>query len=355
MIKNRHQTRQIRVGRVPIGGGAPVAVQSMTNTLTTDRAATVAQIEELTEAGCEIVRVAFPDEPALKQLEKIKAAIQIPLIADIHFKAELAVRAIEAGADAVRVNPGNLGGLEKFALVIAAAQRRSVPIRIGVNAGSLPAKVAEKFGGSSAAALLESAREYVAFCREHDFADYKLSLKSAAVLTTIEAYRMAAEAFDCPLHLGVTEAGTLVTGAVKSAIGIGLLLASGIGDTLRVSLSTDPVEEVRVAWEILKALGLRQRGVSVVACPTCSRTELDVSGIAERVEKIFRAERRPLRIAVMGCPVNGPGEAKEADIGLAGSPAGGMIFRAGQVVERVDAAQAEAVFIQRIRELLETK
>lgn len=348
----RKKTRAIRVGAVTVGGGAAIAVQSMTNTKTEDLPATLRQVQALEEAGCEIVRVSFPDEAAMKNLPAIRAATGMPLIADIHFRAELAIAALEAGADGVRINPGNVGGLEKFAQVIAAAQKHGRSLRIGVNAGSLPPKVTERFGGASAQALVESARLYVDFCRQRGFQEYKLSLKSSDVLTTVEAYRLAAAAFDCPLHLGITEAGTLLTGAVKSAVGLGVLLAEGIGDTLRVSLSADPLQEVRVAFEILKALGLRQRGVSVIACPTCSRTGIDVSGIAERIEKLFQNERRALRVAVMGCPVNGPGEAKEADIGLAGSPAGGMIFCRGQVVDRVPPENAEAELIRQIREML---
>ncbi len=349
----RKKARRIEIGGVPIGGGEPVVVQSMTNADSRDAAAVIEQIKRLEEAGCEIVRTSFPDDKCMDNLDKIRSSINIPLIADIHFKADLAVRALREGADAIRINPGNLGGLKKFEPVLKAAMEERKPMRIGVNAGSLQPKIARKYGGASAKALVESAREYINFCYERCFFDLKISLKSSDVRTTIDAYRMAAYEFDCPLHLGVTEAGTLLAGAVRSAVGMGILLAEGIGDTIRVSLSADPVEEIGVAYKILESLGIRSRGLRVIACPTCSRVEFDVSSIAERIEKRFSNEKRSLTVAVMGCAVNGPGEAREADVGVAGSASGAMIFHKGKVVEKVPPEKAEEALIKHILALLD--
>ena len=331
----RKITRQIRIGSIAIGGGAPISVQSMTNTKTQDTEATVRQIEALASAGCDIVRLAVPDKEAAANIGAIKAQVKVPLVADIHFDYRLALVAIEQGIDALRLNPGNIGGAENVRRVAEAAKARGIPIRIGVNAGSLDKRLLEKYGGVTAEALVESALEHVRLLEEQDFYDMKISLKAHDVPLTLAAYRLMSERCDYPLHLGVTEAGTVRSGIVKSAVGIGALLAEGIGDTLRVSLTGDPVVEVRVAQEILKSLGLRDYGPTLISCPTCGRTAIDLPQIADRVEERLAGISRPIHVAVMGCVVNGPGEAGSADVGIAGGKGVGLVFRKGEVVRQV--------------------
>ena len=333
IVAERRPTRQIRVGSLLVGGTAPVSVQSMTNTRTQDPAATVAQIKRLEAAGCEIVRVAVPDAEAAAAIRTIRRAIAIPLIADIHFDYRLALAALAAGADGLRINPGNIGGVRKVRAVAAAARDRGAPIRIGVNAGSLEKEVLQAHGGPTPEAMVASALRHIALLRSCDFQEIKVSLKASDVARTVSAYRLLAQQTDLPLHLGVTEAGGLFPGVVKSAIGIGMLLAEGIGDTLRVSLTRDPVEEVRVGYEILKALGIRRHGPEIISCPTCGRCAINLFEIAEAVEKALLTHPVPLKIAIMGCAVNGPGEAREADIGIAGGDGRGVLFKKGRVVK----------------------
>ncbi len=329
---NRRSTRRITVGIVPIGGDAPVSVQSMTNTPTADVRATVRQIRRLERAGCEIVRVAVPNSDAALALGAIKAKVSIPVIADIHFDYRLALKALERGVDGLRLNPGNIGARQKVQEVTRAAAERGVPIRIGVNAGSLERKLLDKHGGATPEAMVESALGHVAILEKESFDLIKISLKASDVGRTIAAYRLLSQRTDYPLHVGVTEAGTLVPGTVKSSIGIGLLLAEGIGDTIRVSLTARPEEEIKVAYAILGALGIRRRGPEVISCPTCARTEIDIVGMARKVEKALAKIRSPITVAVMGCVVNGPGEAREADIGIAGGRGKGLLFKKGEKV-----------------------
>ncbi|MBO8167754.1 MAG: flavodoxin-dependent (E)-4-hydroxy-3-methylbut-2-enyl-diphosphate synthase [Thermoanaerobacteraceae bacterium] len=331
----RRHSRQIKVGNVAIGGDAPVSVQSMTNTDTRDVDATVKQIKRLSEAGCQIVRVAVPDEEAAEALSQIVRASEIPVIADIHFNYRLALKAIESGVHGLRLNPGNIGNSTRVKQVVERARDVGVSIRIGVNAGSLKKELLEKYGGPTPEAMVESALEHVALLEKEHFYDIKISLKASHVPTMIAAYQLMAEKVDYPLHVGVTEAGLPGTGAIKSAVGIGSLLAMGIGDTIRVSLTGDPVEEVKVGYEILRALGLVKRGVELIACPTCGRCQINLAQIAREVEEKLAGVTYPLKVAVMGCAVNGPGEAKEADVGIAGGRQSGLIFRNGKVIKKV--------------------
>jgi (E)-4-hydroxy-3-methylbut-2-enyl-diphosphate synthase len=331
----RHHTRQIHLGGIPIGGGATITVQSMTNTPTQDVAATVGQIRRLEAAGCEIVRVAVPDEQAALAIKGIKSKIHIPLIADIHFDHRLAIIAAKSGADGLRINPGNIGGREKVKKVVDTAKQMGLPIRIGVNAGSLEKDLLKTYNGATAQAMVDSAMRHVALLEAFDFDQIKLSLKASDVPRTVEAYRLLVAKTDYPLHVGVTEAGSLYAGTVKSALGIGMLLAEGIGDTLRVSLTRDPVEEIRVGFEILKGLCIRRHGPEIISCPTCGRCGYDLFNVAEKVDKALLTRSTPVKVAIMGCVVNGPGEAKEADIGVAGGPGKGIIFRKGKVVRKV--------------------
>lgn len=334
-----------------VGGGAPVVVQSMTNTDTRDVDKTVAQIEELASWGCELVRVAVPDAAAAAALRRIKAASRIPVIADIHFDYRLALAALEAGVDGLRLNPGNIGGRERVRLVATEAKRRGVPIRVGVNAGSLERRLLEKYGGVTAGALVESALDHIRLLEEMDFTAIKVSVKAADVPLMVEAYRRLARAVDYPLHVGVTEAGTLRAGLVRSAVGIGILLSEGIGDTIRVSLTAPPRHEVWAAWEILKALGLRRRGVELISCPTCGRCEIDLVAIATEVEERLQKVTTPLKVAVMGCVVNGPGEAREADVGIAGGKGVGLLFRKGEPLRTVPEAQLVEELLREIRSM----
>lgn len=331
----RNKTRAIDIGPVQVGGGAPISVQSMTNTKTRDVAATVNQIHRLERVGCEIIRVAVPDDASAEAIAAIKKEIAIPLVADIHFDHRLAIAAAKAGADALRINPGNIGGEKKVAAVVTCAKDYGIPIRIGVNAGSLEKPLLKKYGGPTAEAMVESAFNHIDLLLAHNFEQIKISLKASDVSRTVAAYRLLARQTDYPLHVGVTEAGSLYSGIVKSALGIGMLLAEGIGDTLRVSLTRDPVEEVRVGYEILKSLSLRQRGADITSCPTCGRCELDLVEIVDQVEKALAYLKTPVKLAVMGCVVNGPGEAKEADIGIAGGKDLGILFKKGKIIRKI--------------------
>jgi (E)-4-hydroxy-3-methylbut-2-enyl-diphosphate synthase len=328
-------THQIRVGDVPVGGGAPVVVQSMTLTPTRDVEATTAQIAALASAGCELVRCAVPKTEDAEALRRIVRFSPIPVIADIHFNASLALKAIDAGVAAVRINPGNIGGPERVAQVVEAARRAGIPMRIGANSGSLPKHLAELARRDQAEALVAAALEEVELLERLDYRDFKISVKSSHVPTMIRAYRILADRVPYPLHLGVTEAGTPFAGSIKSAVGIGALLADGIGDTLRVSLTADPVKEVEVAWEILKALGLRERGPIMIACPSCGRDNVGVQSLAEKVEDRLKGYPQHFEVAVLGCAVNGPGEAGDADFGIAGGRDVGFVYAHGRVLKKV--------------------
>lgn len=332
-------TKQIMVGGVPIGGGAPVTIQSMTNTRTDDVEATLHQIRTLAAAGCEIIRVAVPDMAAAKAVGKIKEGSPIPVVVDIHFDYKLALEAIAAGADKVRINPGNIGGADHVKAVAQACARRGVPIRIGVNGGSLEKPLLAKYGGVCPEAMVESAFGHIRLLNQFDFDDICVSLKSSSVPMTMKAYQLMNQASDYPLHIGVTEAGTVRMGTLKSAVGIGGLLALDIGDTMRVSLSADPVEEVYAAKEILKAAGVRREGAELVSCPTCGRTRIDLIALANEVEERLKTVDKPITVAVMGCVVNGPGEASAADCGIAGGVGEGLLFKKGQIVKKVPQEQ----------------
>ncbi|MFH1035573.1 MAG: flavodoxin-dependent (E)-4-hydroxy-3-methylbut-2-enyl-diphosphate synthase [Pseudomonadota bacterium] len=346
---DRAQTRRLLVGGVPIGGDAPVAVQSMTSTDTRDVGATCAQIGRLAAAGCEVVRCAVPDQAAALAFRGITDASPLPVIADIHFDASLAVLAVENGAAALRINPGNIGGEAAVRRVVDAAQAHGVVIRVGANSGSLPKDLLAAHGGPCPAAIVQAALRQARLLEGMGFDQIKVSLKSSSVLDTITAYRLFAQQCDYPLHLGVTEAGGLLAGTVKSAIGIGALLLEGLGDTLRVSLTADPVREVEVAWHLLRACGLRQRGVEIISCPTCGRTEIELIPLLEAAEKELASVAAPLTVAIMGCVVNGPGEAAHADVGLAGGRGQGVIFAKGQVVKKVAEGDLLAALMEEVR------
>lgn len=330
----RKQKRAVNIGGVKIGGGNPVAIQSMCNTDTRDVKSTVSQILKLEDAGCEIIRVAVPDMAAAEAVKEIKKQIHIPLVVDIHFDYRLALECMKNGADKVRINPGNIGDRERVKQVVETAKSGGIPIRIGVNGGSLDKRLLEKHGGVTADALVESAMEHVAILDELNFNDIVVSIKVSDVPTTLAAYRRFNEVSDIPLHIGVTEAGTLRSGTIKSSVGIGTLLAEGIGDTMRVSLTADPIEEVYAAYDIQRVLGLRE-GVKLISCPTCGRTQINLIDIANEVEKRIAKIEKPIKVAVMGCAVNGPGEAREADIGIAGGNGVGLIFKKGEVLRKV--------------------
>ena len=352
----RRLTRQLEVGKVKVGGTAPIAVQSMTNTKTSDPVATLEQISRLAEAGCDIVRCAVPDMAAAEGLKTIVAESPIPVIADIHFDYKLALAAIEAGVDGLRLNPGNIGGNDRVAAVVEAAKKRNIPIRIGVNAGSLPKDLLEKYGHPTPEALVESAWRHIRILEEMDYKNIKISLKAHDVPLTLAAYRLMASQCDYPLHVGITEAGTVNSGIIKSAVGIGTLLAEGIGDTIRVSLTGDPVREVKVGFEILKSLGLREYGPTLISCPTCGRTQINLEKLALEVEKRLAEISEPITVAVMGCVVNGPGEAREADVGIAGGINEGLIFRKGEVLKKVAEADIiDELFAEIDKILLERK
>ena len=353
MIKRR-LTRQITVGDVPIGGDAPISVQSMTNTQTSDVDATVEQVHRLEAAGCEIIRVAVPNVDAARAIRSIRERISIPLIADIHFDWRLAVASMEHGAQGIRINPGNLGGADNLRKTVDAAKYHGVSMRIGVNSGSVEKDLLDEFGYPTPEqpdALIESALRNVKLLEEFGFYDVKISVKSADVLTTINSYRALSKRVDYPLHLGVTEAGGLIGGTVKSSVALGILLYEGIGDTFRISLTRDPVEEVGVAFELLRSLKIRERGPELISCPTCGRTRIDLFGLAEKVEAYIQTMKSPLKVAVMGCVVNGPGEAREADIGVAGGQGVGIIFKKGKIVRRVADEDLLDVFMGELKKM----
>jgi len=348
----RRTTRQIRIGGVPIGGGAPIAVQSMTTTPTADVAATLAQVRALAEAGADVVRLAVPDAHAARALPELVRAAPVPLVADIHFDFRLALAALSAGIQGIRLNPGNIGSHERVREVVKAARERSVPIRIGVNAGSLEKDIVERHGWPTAAGMVESAERHIRVLEDEGYREIKVSLKAHDVAMTVQANRLFAERFEYPLHLGVTEAGTLVAGTVKSAAGLGILLADGIGDTIRISLTADPVEEVRVARMLLKALGLKFGGATLTSCPTCGRCSVEMIPIAERVEKRLQTVKGEVSVAVMGCEVNGPGEAAAADVGVAYGHGGvGLLFRDGKIVKRMKAEELEDAVVREALEI----
>ncbi|HET9551327.1 MAG TPA: flavodoxin-dependent (E)-4-hydroxy-3-methylbut-2-enyl-diphosphate synthase [Anaeromyxobacteraceae bacterium] len=348
----RRPTRQVKVGPVAIGGGAPISVQSMTTTDTADAAATLAQIRALAEAGADVVRLAVPGEEAAAALAAIVRATPVPLVADIHFDYRLALRALDAGIHAIRLNPGNIGSRERVREVVKAARERLVPIRIGVNAGSLEKDIVERHGWPTAEGMVESAERHIRFLEDEGYREIKVSLKAHDVAMTVAANRLFAARFDYPLHLGVTEAGTLLAGTVKSAAGLGILLADGIGDTIRVSLTADPVEEVRVARLLLTSLGLKFGGASLTSCPTCGRCSVAMIPIAERVEKRLATVKGEVSVAVMGCEVNGPGEAAAADVGVAYGHGGvGLLFKAGKIVKRMKAEELEEALVKEALEI----
>ena len=346
-------TRQIRIGDVLVGGGAPCAVQSMCSTDTRDTAATTAQILALAEAGCELVRCAVLDMEAAEALGEIKSHIPIPLIADIHFDYKLALKALEKGVDGLRINPGNIGERWKVAEVVKSSSERLVPIRIGVNAGSLEKELLERYRHPTAEAMVESALGHVRILEDLGYDQIKISLKASDVMKTVEAYRLLSQRVDYPLHIGITEAGTTFSGTIKSSVGLGILLAEGIGDTLRVSLTGDPVDEIRVGYGILKALGLRQRGINLVSCPTCGRCRINLIPVAEEVERRLQKIIKPINVAVMGCVVNGPGEAREADVGIAGGRGEGLLFRHGEIVRKVPESELADALVAEVEKMAE--
>lgn len=348
---NRRITRVVHFAEQPVGGDAPVSVQSMCNTKTENIEATVSQIKELEAVGCEIIRVAVPDQKAAQALSEIKKQINIPLVADIHFDHQLALMAVEKGVDALRINPGNIGSDQKVKEVALACKKNKIPIRVGSNSGSIEKELLEKYGGPTAEAMVESALRNVRILEENDFEQIVISLKSSHIPTTIAAYKLISKKVDYPFHIGITESGTPWRGTIKSAAGIASLLTQGFGDTLRVSLTGDPVEEVRVGWQILKSLELRQKGVEIISCPTCGRTNIDLIALAEKVEKELMKIDKDITVAVMGCAVNGPGEAKEADIGVAGGIEEGLIFKAGEIIKKVKEDQLLEELMREIKKL----
>lgn len=344
-------TRQLQIGSVLVGGDAPCAVQSMCSTDTRDVAKTLDQIRGLAEAGCEIIRCAVPDMDAAIALGQIKRESPIPVIADIHFDYKLALHVLEGGIDGLRLNPGNIGDTWKVAEVVKSAAERKVPIRIGVNAGSLEKELLAKYGHPTAEAMVESALGHVRILEDLGYQEIKISLKASDVMKTVSAYRLLSQKVDYPLHIGITEAGTIFSGTIKSSVGLGILLADGIGDTLRVSLTCDPLDEVRVGYEILKSLGLRQRGVNFVSCPTCGRCQINLIKVAEDVERRLQGVNKQITVAVMGCAVNGPGEAREADVGIAGGKGEGLVFRHGEVIRKVPEDQLADALLEEINKL----
>lgn len=347
----RKKTREVKIGGLSIGGGNPVCIQSMCNTDTRDIDATAAQILELEKAGCELVRVAVPDMAAAEAIGEIKKRIHIPLAADIHFDYRLALRVMELGADKVRINPGNIGDEERIRQVVAMAKAKQIPIRIGVNSGSLEKEFLEKYGGVTPEALVESALKHVRILEKYAFYQIVVSIKASDVPFSIKAYRLLSEAIPYPIHVGITEAGTPYAGTIKSAVGIGAILAMGIGDTIRVSLTGDPVEEIRAAKEILKSLGLRKFGPEFISCPTCGRTQIDLITIANEVERRCREIPKDIKVAVMGCVVNGPGEARDADVGIAGGKGVGLLFRKGEIIRKVPEGELVDALMQEIAKL----
>ena len=353
MITKRTNTKKIMVGNVSIGGQNKVVIQSMTNTKTKDVEATVEQIIELEKMGCEVVRVACLDDEDAKAIKEIKSKIHIPIVADIHFDYKIALTAIESGVDKLRINPGNIGGRERVEKVVNACKEKHIPIRIGVNAGSLEEDLLEKYGGKpTAKAMVESALRHIKILEDLEFYDICVSLKASNLDLCIEAYEMASKTFDYPLHIGITEAGTSFSGTIKSSVGLGILLREGIGDTIRVSLSDDPVEEVRVAKEILKNCGLYKKSPTLISCPTCGRTQIKLIPIAREVERFLQTIDKDITVAVMGCAVNGPGEAREADIGIAGGIKEGLLFKKGEVIKKVPQEKIVEVLKEEILEMV---
>lgn len=344
-------TRLIHIGTVPVGGDSPCSVQSMCSTDTRDVLATIDQINGLADVGCEIVRCAVPDSDAASALAHIKKMSPIPVVADIHFDYKLALQALDGGIDGLRLNPGNIGEKWKVAEIVASAAERKVPVRIGVNAGSLEKELLRRYGHPSAEAMVESALGHIRILEDLNYQEIKVSLKASDVMKTVAAYRLFSEQSDYPLHIGITEAGTLFSGTIKSSVGLGIILADGIGDTMRVSLTGDPKDEVRVGYDILKALGLRQRGVNFVSCPTCGRCQIDLIRVAEEVEKRLQGVDKQITVAVMGCAVNGPGEAREADFGIAGGKGEGILFRHGEIVCKVPEEQLADALIEEIEKI----
>lgn len=335
MDMTRRNTKTIKIGDRVIGGGNPVLIQSMTNTKTENVDATVAQIQALTEAGCDIIRCAAPTMEAAKALKEIKRQISIPLVADIHFDYRLALAAIESGVDKIRINPGNIGSTERIKMVVDAAKERNIPIRVGVNSGSLEKELVAKYNGVTAEGIVESAIDKVRIIEDLGYDNLVVSIKSSDVLMCVKAHELIADKIPYPLHVGITESGTLTSGNIKSALGLGMILGQGIGDTIRVSLTGDPIEEIKSAKLILKTLGLRQGGIEVVSCPTCGRTQIDLIGLANKVENLVAAYPLDIKVAVMGCVVNGPGEAKEADLGVAGGIGEGLLIKKGEIFKKV--------------------
>ena len=340
---HRDHTKEVLIGNVAIGGGNPIRIQSMTNTATENVAATVEQILKLEQAGCEIIRCTVPNREAARALTEIKKQIHIPLVADIHFDYKLAIAAIENGADKIRINPGNIGGVDKVRAVVEAAGERNIPIRVGVNSGSLEKTLLEKYGGVTAEGIVESALDKVYMIEDLGYDNLVISIKSSDVLMCVKAHELLAAKTCYPLHVGITEAGTVLSGSIKSAVGLGLILNQGIGDTIRVSLTGDPAEEIKAAKLILRTLGLRKGGIEVVSCPTCGRTKIDLIGLAAKVEKLVEDYPLDIKVAVMGCAVNGPGEAREADIGIAGGVGEGLLIKKGEIVRKVPEEQLLAV------------
>ena len=351
----RDETKQIRIGSVTIGGGNPVAIQSMTNTATQDMEATVAQILRLEEAGCEIVRCTVPDEEAASAIAKIKKQIHIPLVADIHFDYKMAIRAMENGADKIRINPGNIGGRDRIRAVVDCAKEREIPIRVGVNSGSLERELVEKYGGVTPEGLVESALDKVRMIEDCGYDNIVISIKSTDVPMTIAAHKLIAGRTPYPLHVGITEAGTVTEGNIKSAVGLGLILGQGIGDTIRVSLTGSPLEEIYSAKLILRTLGLRKGGIEVVSCPTCGRTQIDLIGLAGQVQEMVRDYPLDIKVAVMGCVVNGPGEAREADLGIAGGIGEGLLIRKGEIVKKLPEAELLGALRAELDSLMEQR
>ena len=339
----REQTKVIRIGDRLIGGGNPILIQSMTNTRTEDVEATVAQIKRLTEAGCEIIRCTVPTLEAAQAIKEIKKQITIPLVADIHFDYKMAIAAMENGADKIRINPGNIGGKDKVAAVVRVAKERNIPIRVGVNSGSLEKELVEKYHGVTAEGIVESALDKVHMIEDLDYQNLVISIKSSDVLMCVKAHEILAAQTDYPLHVGITESGTIISGNIKSSIGLALILHQGIGDTIRVSLTGDPVEEIKSAKLILRTLGLRKGGIEVVSCPTCGRTKIDLIGLANQVETLVAGYPLNIKVAVMGCAVNGPGEAREADIGIAGGIGEGLLIKKGEIIKKVQESELLSV------------
>ncbi len=350
-LKIERRVKTVEIGNLKIGGDHPVSIQSMTTTSTADVEKTLAQIKKLNEAGCELIRLAVPDSEAVRALNSISSAVDAPLMADIHFNHRLALKALEAGIDGLRINPGNIGGRSEVREVVKACQNRGVPIRVGVNSGSLEDEIREKHGGPTAEAMVESAARQVDFLEDLGFEDYLVSLKSTDVRTNTAANLIFAQKYDCPLHIGITEAGFGRSGEIKSAVGMGSLLSRGVGDTMRVSLTGDPVREIEVGREILASLGERSFGPEVISCPTCGRTEIDIEKIAGEIKKALQNFSGELKVAVMGCSVNGPGEASQADIGLAGGRGTGLIFKEGEVIKKVPEEEMITALLQEIKQM----